>query len=229
MAFNYFDIESEVFMKSVPFKLYTHHHSANGRKVLAIVSCLKLQPEIIPINVYAGEGQEPDYLKINPFGKIPTLVDGEFILWESNAILQYIAEKYGNYQLSSRDVQIRAEIIQWFCWEQSHWQTSISTVLAPVVGHKLVPALVPKPKEAPNWKHPEFNRWVNFLNIYLGKKKFLVNNQFSTADISVAGMVTYFRFAEFPFQEFPAFRDWYEHIESLDAWKESESPLWAAI
>lgn len=83
------------------FKLYTHPHSANGRKVLAIINYLKLKPEIIPINVYTGEGQKSDYLKINPFGKIPTLVDGEFILWESNAIMLYIADKYGAYQLSS--------------------------------------------------------------------------------------------------------------------------------
>lgn len=215
-------------MKSETFTLYTHHHSANGRKVLAITNYLNLKPKIIPINVYAGDGQKPDYLKINPFGKIPTLVDGKFILWESNAIMLYIAEKYGDYQLSSQDIQTRAEIIQWFCWEQSHWQTSISAVLAPVVGHALVPALIPEPKESPNWKHSEFHKWVTFLNTHLDKKQFLVNNQFSIADISVAAMMTYFRFAKFPFNEFSALRDWYEHIESLDAWKITESSLWAA-
>jgi glutathione S-transferase len=52
-------------------KLYTHHHSANGRKVLASSHHLKLDPEIILVNIYQGDGQKPDYLKINPFGKIP--------------------------------------------------------------------------------------------------------------------------------------------------------------
>lgn len=214
-------------MKSAPFTLYTHHLSANGRKALAITNYLGLKPEIISINVYAGEGQKPEYMKINPFGKIPTLVVGEFVLCESNAILLYIAEKFGNYQLSSEDIQTRAEIIQWFCWEQSHWQPSISAVLAPIVGHALVPALFPEPNESPNWNHPEFHKYVTYLNEYLGKNRFLVNRQFSVADISVAAMMTYFRFAKFPFNNFSALRDWYEYIESLDAWKKSESPLWA--
>lgn len=213
--------------QNTPFKLYTHKHSANGRKVLAISHFLNLEPEIIKVNVYEGDGQNPEYLKVNPFGKIPTLVDGNFILWESNAILQYIAEKFGDFELSARDPQKRASIARWLFWESAHWQPAMSAVLAPAVGHHLLPNLIPAPSENLNWKHQECNRWVTYLNSYLAQHAYLANNELTIADFSVAGMMTYFRFAKFPFHDFPALSDWYERIESLDAWKQSESTRWA--
>ena len=87
--------------------------------------------------------------------------------------------------------------------------------------------MFPAPAECPNWKHQEFNRWVTYLNLHLTQRSFLVGDQLTIADLSVAGMMTYFRFAKFPFDDFPALRNWYKHIESLDAWKKSESELWA--
>jgi|SRR5271157_435630 len=83
--------------------LYTTPLSANGRKVLAVSHHLGLAPEIRLVNVYRGEGRSAKYLAINPSGKIPTLVDGEFTLYESNAILQYLSEAHGEYRLWSRE------------------------------------------------------------------------------------------------------------------------------
>ena len=85
------------------FTLYTTPLSANGRKVLAVSHHLGLTPEIRLVNVYRGEGRSAKYLAINPSGKIPTLVDGEFTLYESNAILQYLSEAHGEYRLWSRE------------------------------------------------------------------------------------------------------------------------------
>ena len=213
--------------QQAPFKLYTHQDSANGRKVLAISYYLKLEPEIIRVNIYQGEGQNPGYLKINPFGKIPTLVQDEFILWESNAILQYIAEKYGDFQLSAKNSKNKADIARWLFWESAHWQPAVSAVLAPAVGHHLLPNVIPMPSADPNWKHQEFYRWVIYLNSHLKQRLFLLNDGLTIADFAVASMMTYFRFSKFPFNEFPALRDWYKRIESLDAWKKSESERWA--
>lgn len=85
--------------------LYTTPLSANGRKVLAVSHHLGLDPTVELIDVYKGEGRRPAYLALNPWGKIPTLVDDDFTLWESNAILQYLSEAYGDFKLSSRAPQ----------------------------------------------------------------------------------------------------------------------------
>ena len=58
--------------------LYITALSANGRKVLAVCRQLELEPEIRDVNVYRGEGRTAEYLAVNPSGKIPTLVDGDF-------------------------------------------------------------------------------------------------------------------------------------------------------
>jgi glutathione S-transferase len=208
------------------FRLYAHPDSANGRKVLAVSEHLHLSPEIVPVNVYQGAGQDPSYLKINPLGKIPTLVEDDFTLWESNAILQYMAEKHGDYQLSSQDPKVRADISRWLFWESAHWQPAIGAILTSAVGHRLLPTHFPAPEHAPDWEHPEFVRCVNYLNSHLSKQSFLVGNTLSIADFGVAGMMTYFHFAKFPFDRFPGLSVWYDTIAALAAWKNTRSEIW---
>ncbi len=208
------------------FTLYTHPSSANGRKVLAVTLHLDLKPKIIMINVYAGDGQTPEYLAVNPSGKIPTLVDNGFVLWESNAIIHYISDVFGNFLLSSTDPKERSDIERWLFWESSHWQPSISGVIAEIVGHRLMPHLVPKPKSEANWLDTNFDRNVKFLDNHLKDKHYLTGPQLTIADFSVAAMMTYFRVAKFPFIHFQNLNRWYTDIESLDAWKESASDIW---
>ena len=91
--------------------LYATPLSANGRKALAVSQHLELTPQVVLINVYRGEGRAVEYLAVNPQGKVPSLVDGNLMLWESNAILQYLAEAHGDYRLWSRDPRRRAPAI----------------------------------------------------------------------------------------------------------------------
>lgn len=129
--------------------LYTTPLSANGRKVLAVSHELALSPEVRLVNVYAGEGRTPEYLAINPSGKMPTLVDGAFVLSESNAILQYLCEAHGDFRLGSRDPEGRARIAQWLFWESAHWQPARGAVLSAFVRHRLLPHALPAPNAAP--------------------------------------------------------------------------------
>jgi glutathione S-transferase len=96
------------------------------RKVLAVSRELELQPDIRLVNVYRGEGRTAEYLAINPTGKIPTLVDGDLTLYQSNAILQYLCEAHGDFRLWSRDPKARARIARWLYWETAHWQPALT-------------------------------------------------------------------------------------------------------
>src|ERR1700736_2627360 len=172
--------------------LYTTPLSANGRKVLAVSQQLELQPDIRLVNVYRGEGRTAEYLAVNPSGKIPTLVDGDLTLYESNAILQYVAEAYGDFRLWSRDPKARARIARWLYWESGHWQPVLTALLSPCVGHRLLPDVVPRPAVGPEWDAAELRPLLSVLNGALSASPFLVGEEATIADFAVAGMVTYF-------------------------------------
>jgi glutathione S-transferase len=209
------------------FTLYTTPLSANGRKVLVLTQHLGLEPEIRWVNVYRGEGRTPAYLAIHPSGKIPALVDGEFVLWESNAILQYVSEVYGGFRLSSRDPRQRADIARWLFWEAAHWQPALTSVLSAFVGHRLLPDMLPAPAGPPDWADPQLEPLLGLLGAHLANRSFLVGASLSIADLGVAGMMTYFRAAAFPFERFPALAAWFARIESLEAWMDTAVAPWA--
>lgn len=208
------------------FTLYTTPLSANGRKPLALCHALGLEPEVRRVNVYAGEGRTPEFLAVNPLGKIPALVDGDFVLVESNAMLVYIAEQYGGSRFWSAEPRARAGILRWMFWEASAWQPALSGVLAPCVGHRLLPNVLPAPSEPPDWKHAQLAPLLVFLDSALARGAFLCGSEPTIADLSVAGMTTYFRHAEFPAAAWPNIAAWLGRIDALEAWKRSSDPLW---
>ena len=209
-------------------KIYSTSLSANGRKVLAVCRQLELESEIHEINVYRGEGRNPAYLAINPSGKIPTLLDGEFMLGESNAILLYLAEAHGGNRLWSSDAKQRGRIAQWLFWESAHWQPGLIAFLSEVVGHRLLPERVPRPQHPPDWSSALVQPILNTLETALGAAAFLTGPAATIADFSVAGMTTYFKAAAFPFQRFPNIAGWHARIDAFASWRETLSPLWAA-
>lgn len=77
----------------------------------------------------AGAQRKPDYLRINPNGLTPTLVDGDFVLWESNAIMQYLAAQKPGNDLWPEDDEKRADITRWQCWDLAHWAPACATQL----------------------------------------------------------------------------------------------------
>ena len=115
--------------------LYTYPMSGNGRKVHMCLEEIGAQYEISRIDLLKGEQKNPDYLKLNPNGKVPTLKDGSFILWESNAILLYLAEKVPAIQLLPTDGHDRARVFQWLLFEQTTFRPPLIDPRAPDAFH----------------------------------------------------------------------------------------------
>jgi glutathione S-transferase len=222
--------------------LYTTPLSANGRKPLAVAHHLGLEIDVVNVDVYRGEGQQAEYLAINPTGKIPTLVADDFTLFESNAILIYLDEQYGNQVLCGSSTRERAEVFRWLFWEASQWQPQLIAALTPFVGHVLVNRAAEDPLSgapAVDWQAPSLQPALHTLDSHLrshpmsapltegdGGHRHLAGAALSLADFSVAGMLTYFRKASFPFEDHPAIARWYQSIEKLESWQASADPLW---
>jgi glutathione S-transferase len=205
--------------------LYSTPRSANGRKVLAVTRHLGLTPNIRDVNVYAGEGRSPAHLAIHPLGKIPVLVDGDFTLTESNAILLYLCEVYGDQRLTSTDPQRRAEVLRWLFWEASEWQPALVPLLAGFVGQKLG-LTTARPPIVVDWSDARFRRLGKYLDDCLRARAFLLGD-LTVADFSVAAMMMYVGGARFPYEDFLHIRAWFTRVEALEAWQGPAVEPWA--
>src|SRR6185437_2351446 len=102
-------------------KLYLHPASPNCMVVLAVATQLEIALDTETIDLFAGQQRSPDYLAINPNGAVPALRDGDFLLSESNAIIQYLADGKPGNPLWPQDRQRRADIARWQFWSLAHW------------------------------------------------------------------------------------------------------------
>src|SRR6476660_2441625 len=110
-------------------KLYYDPITANCRKVAAGFNLMNVSFEKRHVDYLAGAHKTSEYADINPNARLPALVDGDFKLWESNAILQYAADKSEAFAYYPRDPKSRADIHRWHLWESAHWSPSCSVYL----------------------------------------------------------------------------------------------------
>ncbi|KAK7693098.1 hypothetical protein QCA50_002664 [Cerrena zonata] len=105
------------------FTLYTHVGGPNGWKVAILCDFLGLTYESIYLNFQEGDQKKPDHVKLNPNGRIPTIIDhknNDFVLWESNAILQYIVDKYDTEKkLAVTEEGDKYKLLQWLFFQSS--------------------------------------------------------------------------------------------------------------
>lgn len=94
-------------------KLYGHEISGNCHKVRLMLSLLKLEYEWIKVDLIKGEHKSPEYLALNPFGQVPTLVDGDVTLADAQAILIYLGRKYGGETWLPLDAVLLAQVVRW--------------------------------------------------------------------------------------------------------------------
>jgi glutathione S-transferase len=208
-------------------KLYAFPPSPNTWKVRAVAAQLGIPLELEFVDL--TKPRTADYLALNPTGRAPTLVDGDFVLWESNAIMQYLASRTSN-TLWPNDARTRADIMRWQSWQLAHWSKE---GCEPLIFQRLVKKIVGlgAPDEAVVAKGIEaFNREARVLDAHLSKHSYLVGNAVTLADFSVAAPLFYTKEAELPVAPYARMQDWFARVSALPAWRDTapERPAAAA-
>ena len=202
-------------------KLYYDPLTVNCKKVVAGFGLLGAEFEKSHVDYFGGGHKAPEYVKINPNASLPALVDGDFTLWESNAILQYVADQKEAFDYYPRDPKVRADIHRWQLWEAAHWFPSCYVFLVENVVKPLLKAEPDKAtieKETPNW-----HRLANILDARLADQRWLCGDKVTIADISVAAPMHLHPYQKLPLAAHPNLRRWMsEDVEQLPSWKATD-------
>src|SRR4030095_1835066 len=119
-------------------KLHVFPPSPRAFKVLAAANYLGIPYEQSSVECRTGAHRTPEYARLNPNMKMPTLEDGDFVLWESNAILQYLASKKPESGLLPKDERARIDVTRWQFWDLAHWDPACAVFVFEYVAKPLV-------------------------------------------------------------------------------------------
>lgn len=150
--------------------------------------------EFVTLDMQAGAHLQPDYLKINPIGKVPAIVDGDFKLWESGAILLYLAQKHGKMPES---LEQQAQVVQWVMFAHATLEAGIFVEAN-------------RDRETPRLLTP--------LNQIFEKQPFLMGNEFGVADAAVGSILNYIPILlKLDLSPYPAVLDYMKRISERPA------------
>lgn len=204
-------------------KLYVNRMSPNARRALMVKEMVSLPVEVVDVDMRAGEHKQPWFLAINPNHKVPALTDGSFSLWESNAIMQYLAAKAGRTDLWPTDPAEQADVSRWQLWMHSQ----LNPALNPILFERVLKAFfgMGAPDETVvTGKMVELRAELAVLEGHLKDRDWLAQGRITLADLALGSSFTYAPPANLPLAEYPSVSSWLGRVRELDVWR-STDPL----
>ena len=198
-------------------KVWGRNTSSNVQKAMWAIGELGLENERFDIGGNFGKNREPAYLSMNPNGLVPTLQDGDFILWESNSIIRYLARNHGGGKLEGANPKMTALASQWMDWQLS------------VLGPAITPAfwgLIRTPEDKRDLaaiaaSQSKTIEAMKILDAQLGKTPYVAGDQFTMGDVPV-GVMTYRFWQLVPERpELPNLKRWYAELQKRKAFKDA--------
>ena len=192
--------------------LYTAN-TMNGWKPLIFLHEAQIDYELVPIDFGKKEQKAPDYMRLNPNGRIPTIVDrgaDDFTVFESGAILWYLAEKYDRFL--SHDPKERSETLQWLMFQMGG--------IGPMMGQVMFFQRIAKPNgdEVPyaiDRYVTESRRLLEVLDKRLAGREWLVGNAMSIADIASYPWARSYFWATVNVDGLPHLLAWFDRIDAM--------------
>ncbi|MDT8428319.1 MAG: glutathione S-transferase family protein [Pseudomonadales bacterium] len=196
-------------------KIYGSPRSRTIR-VLWMAHELKLEYEHIPTAIARlpeptateyfapGETHTPEFLELNPNGRIPVIDDGGTVVWESMAINLYLAIRYGRGSLWSANPAHQGHCLQWSFW-------AVTELEGPLMRYLLHTAFLPETKQNPELARTaevELRRSLKILDQHLANSEYLLGSEFSAADLNLASVLSWIRMAAFDLSELPNVGTW---------------------
>jgi GSH-dependent disulfide-bond oxidoreductase len=183
------------------------HHTPNPIKVALFLEESGLAYEVIPVDIFKHEQHQPEFLQINPNAKVPAIVDGEVVVFDSNAILLYLGEKTGQFMSTDR-----GELLSWLMF--------VATGLGPYSGQAVhfQTSTAPVPYAINRYRR-EAERLYGILNDRLSDQAFILGAEYSIVDMSAWGWIDRYPvvLGKDALDELPHLKRWYESVNARPA------------
>ncbi|XP_053945501.1 glutathione S-transferase 1-1-like [Anastrepha ludens] len=187
--------------------------SAPCRSVLLVAKSLGIELNKKLLHLSKGEHLTPEFLKINPQHTIPTLVDNGFALWESRAILVYLAQKYGkDDSLFPKCPKKQALVNQRLYFDMGTLYKAFADYYYPQIFAKT-------PADPEMYKKIEAA--FDLLNTFLEGNSYVAGDQLTVADLAVLASVSTFDVSGFDISKYPNVAKWYETAKKVPGWEEN--------
>ncbi|RKR38658.1 glutathione S-transferase [Paraburkholderia sp. BL17N1] len=189
-----------------PIRLYTTLLSGHGHRVKLFLTLLDLPFEVVELDMKAGDNRKPDYLALNPFGQVPTIQDGDITLSDSNAILVYLAKRYGDASWLPDDPLGAAAVQRWLSLAAGQiaygpCTARLVTVFGAPHDHETAKKLAVK--------------LFDVLDRELADKPFAAGNRVTIADIAAHTYIAHAPEGGVSLDPYPNIRAWLRRVEAL--------------
>ena len=197
------------------YTLYSYPVSQHSRRVAALLAEAGIDYEARIVDMEKGEYLSPEYLAVNPNHQVPTLIDGDLKIHESNAILRYICNVHGLVSWYPTDARARALVDQWLDWNQCQLGPAVVNI---VLNKVFMPEL--GNTKAIELGEEQIKELFPILAARLSQSDYLAGDQVTIADLSVAANVTHLWFADV-MSEDQAIGDWIERMMAVSGFRKT--------
>ena len=197
-------------------KLY-YDEILNPRKACAVARYLNSPVEFVRVRLGNFENRKPEFLAVNPNGKLPTLTDGDVKMWEASAVMAYMARAAKSDLWPNDECQI--EVLRWLSFDASHFGRHAGMLFFEYVVKRMF--AIGSPNAAIVEESTSlFRKYAAVLDEHLQGRRYLLGDQLTIADFSMAATLPYAQEARIPFGEFSNVARWHDRLNELDAWRE---------
>lgn len=201
-------------------RLYHNPLSSNARRVLLAADHMKTPLDLVTVDLMS-DADRKRLVELNPNSKVPVLEDGDFLLWESCAIMQYLADKTPGQTLYPQDVQVRADINRWMFWGCQHFAPAIGVLTWERLWKGMTGNGAADPVQVARGER-ELAIFGSVLDKHLAGREWLAGSAPTLADYAVAAPLMYMEKADIPVQQYQNMMRWLRQVQELPAWKNTE-------
>jgi glutathione S-transferase len=194
--------------------LYGRKTSVNVQKAVWVLEELRVPYTQVELGLDFGGLDTPEYLAMNPNGLVPTLKDGELVLWESHAVVRYLAGNYGAGNLWPESPRVRALADQWTDWTATRFQPAWTAVFTAVVRTKPEArdkAAIARAVEAAK-------ACFRILDPVLARTPYLLGDRLTYGDIAAGAMLYRWYTMDIPREPMAGVDAWYERLKARPAY-----------